>query len=430
MMHARLLERLIGIFGLQRIERSHVSTRRAATAGTTSQPPRQIERILSWIGLAMAMGILILAVQALGLEAMMSGWRFFGIGSFAALAAAAFGGALGLLFGLPISAKVVVVNQTGSAGGEPGTESPRGEWFSDNTSIEQIADWLTKIIVGLALTQWRSIQEQFDRLAAAVSAAMAAPVARAVQGAPDQVACVICPSSAALASAGDAGKVAGGLILATYGFLGFLLVYLWARRYLSRELAAARGDMRDVQKRSEMAIVKAAQMEGGLQDAPKTADAKTRAESAVASAAAGEMTEGVGTPGEASAFPHPLIAPGHQREDPWNGQFGGSPTDGKVEVRAQVQSLKTVADLYMILVVISGVTDEARAQLKGTRARVYLHPTFRRSIRLEQFDSRGRITFKLVGYGAFTLGVQLEDGRLLELDLALLPGAPQEFKDR
>jgi len=44
-----------------------------------------------------------------------------------------------------------------SANGQPG--------YSGNTNLEQISDWLTKILVGVGLTQLREIPGQVQRLA-------------------------------------------------------------------------------------------------------------------------------------------------------------------------------------------------------------------------------------------------------------------------
>lgn len=440
----------------------------------------QIERILIWCGIAMATGLLILAVHAVTLDPWFDGWRFFSIGAFAALVSGAAGGSLGLLFGLPISRARAARDNPG------GEEAKRTDWFSDNASMEEIADWLTKIIVGLTLTQWEAIQNQFNRLAAAVTAAMIEPSAAAPR---------VVVQAVARTMRGDAGMVPGGTIIGAYFILGFIAVYLWARGYLAEALARGLRTTRKVQKESDDDFIKKVEEHGAVQTGEKTKEAAadaTKAASAAqaavgepkaepapdaAEAKAGTRTgrsrrqmrkvqkeadqefireaeeEGAVQPAwnqptpeeaeskaagavEGAAPPAPripfdqIVRPGRFREDPWRGQFGGRSSDDRTEVTAEVRPLEQDPNYFAVKVKIRSRNILQRFLLRGFRARIYLHPSFEDSIREEQFDREGKIDLPLLAYGAFTLGVQLEDGRLLELNLAELPDAPPLFKVR
>jgi hypothetical protein len=84
-------------------------------------------------------------------------------------AAAVIGGLLGFLFGIPrtIQGNAVAVATSpgqGQAGGAPAAQSPNlkpmgpaGRAFAGNSNLEEISDWLTKIIVGVSLVQAGSI---------------------------------------------------------------------------------------------------------------------------------------------------------------------------------------------------------------------------------------------------------------------------------
>jgi FtsH-binding integral membrane protein len=392
---------------------------------------QQTERVLRWVWGAMLAGLFVIAVAAVTIPDI-SGWRFFAVGALAGLAAAAAGGALGLLFGLPISNQVVVVAQPNAAREEGAREAaaPRPEWFRDNTSMEQIADWLTKIIVGLTLTQWASFQSGFDRIAAAVTAAMMPPA----------------PAAQSPAAVLDMSKVPGGLIFAAYVILGFLLVYIWARIYLSSEFASARVAQHERQRESDPEFIKRARDQDGVPVKRDNADVPALAEQAVAEAEKSQTARteslaatprrpgaiikdflGRGDKGaDAFAFPA-VVKPGNVTNDPWKGRFGGKSSDGEVGIAASVRRLED-SSYFAVRISIGGLTDEARAELRGKAARLYLHPTFPRPIRMERFDEWGTVQLPLVAYGAFTLGVQLWDGRSFELDLGLLHDAPLDFR--
>src|SRR4051794_33887578 len=70
-------------------------------------------------------------------------WLFFGSAVLFGLAAEACGGLLGLLFGVP--------RTIDPEGGE--RKGAARVSYGANTNLEQISDWLTKILVGLGLTQ-------------------------------------------------------------------------------------------------------------------------------------------------------------------------------------------------------------------------------------------------------------------------------------
>jgi hypothetical protein len=123
-------------------------------------------------------------------------WSVFGTAL--ALSAAAFltGGILGFLFGIPHTAR-------GSASSASETQ------YRGNTNLEQVSDWLTKIIVGVGLVQIGRAMPALSKLASNLKEPLG----------------------------GQASSAAFGLGTAiSYALLGFFFVYLWSRVVFTLQL--------------------------------------------------------------------------------------------------------------------------------------------------------------------------------------------------
>ena len=154
-----------------------------------------------------APGLVLVAVAA-ALQVPANPWQAGTVAVLVALAAMVLAGIVGLLFGIPRAYTSEVSG--GSAIEAAKAEMSRG--YKANTNLEQVSDWLTKILIGATLTQLGSVpglvQQLVDYLDGAFGAA---------------------PSAAALVLA----------IVGVYGGGGFLVGYLWARLYLGRALRLA-----------------------------------------------------------------------------------------------------------------------------------------------------------------------------------------------
>jgi hypothetical protein len=79
------------------------------------------------------------------------------------------GGVLGLLFGIPKSVSdpdALRASQTSNpSSGATANENETRASYTVNTNLEQISDWLTKIIVGVGLTQLPTIRNELRNLA-------------------------------------------------------------------------------------------------------------------------------------------------------------------------------------------------------------------------------------------------------------------------
>jgi hypothetical protein len=120
------------------------------------------------------------------------------------------GGLLGFLFGIPISLQQQTTNSSGE--NSSGIESqlvakPLERKYRVNTHLEEISDWLTKILLGVGLTQIPEILKFLKKYSEFASPSLG--------GEPG-------------------GKVFAVSILIYFLLCGFIAAYMWTRLYLSR----------------------------------------------------------------------------------------------------------------------------------------------------------------------------------------------------
>lgn len=176
-----------------------------------TQTPEQSAANQGWIVVLVittAAGIVLLGLIA-------TDARSFAAGCLLALAAAMVGSMTGFLFGLPRSARTDVITRDPNA--QPSDSQriaveSRASGYRANTNLEDISDWLTKILVGVGLTQLTSLPTGFASLVEA--------------------------AKGALGVGSDAGAIAGS-VLVGYVLIGFLSTYLWARTRLGLALRLA-----------------------------------------------------------------------------------------------------------------------------------------------------------------------------------------------
>jgi hypothetical protein len=144
----------------------------------------------------------------------------FGAGVLIAGASFFIGGFLGFLFGIP---KTVKLQST--SGSSPPPSGENREMYTENTNLEDVSDWLTKIIIGVGLVELTQIP-----------------------GFINQFAEMIAPALGGVPSSGPFGIA----ILVYYSLIGFLMVYLATRGYMEDELES--------KKRRELSIAKLEKM--------------------------------------------------------------------------------------------------------------------------------------------------------------------------
>jgi hypothetical protein len=137
----------------------------------------------------------------------------FSIGFLIAGSAFSTGGFIGFVFAVPKQSKRT---------DELHLTSPINSYLGNDNLIE-VSDWLTKIIVGVGLTQLTSIPGYLKKIGELVGLSM---------------------------GGGETGTVAASAILIYFFICGFMLVYLWTRIYFERILENA-GLEEDASKLSE-----------------------------------------------------------------------------------------------------------------------------------------------------------------------------------
>ncbi len=143
-----------------------------------------------------------------------------GVSLLIAGAAATSGGLLGFIFGIP---------RSGSAAPGTGKDGKEGGNYRPNTNLEQISDWLTKILVGAGLTQLTTLPGRLQTLFEYA--------AQQMNG------CGDCTSS-----------VYTGSVITFFFIGGFLYGFLWARLHLAKEMKRADDDLAALLARSMGAL--------------------------------------------------------------------------------------------------------------------------------------------------------------------------------
>ena len=149
------------------------------------------------------------------------------------------GGLLGLLFGAPsfggAAAQQRAPDSTAAESQKTGTTTtPSG--IRPNTSLERIAEWLTTMMVGISLANLPTIEDRATQLGLWLTRE--------------------------ITSHQDASNGSPGIVLAlSFGFAGFLLVYLWSLRFLPSELRQSYADLSEkIDRTSEKADLLLAQL--------------------------------------------------------------------------------------------------------------------------------------------------------------------------
>src|SRR4051812_16010735 len=162
---------------------------------------QRTEQMLLALSLLMLGGAGILILYSLSQEGVAASLKSIGISLILAGSGLVIGGLIGFLFGIPLS-----VQPSPTAGAGAATTTTRTS-FRPNTSLEQISDWLTKMLVGVGLTQLNKAPDLLRSLGEYLAKGM-----------------------------GTAGEGGGVFLVATlllYSVCGFLYGFLWTRLFLA-----------------------------------------------------------------------------------------------------------------------------------------------------------------------------------------------------
>lgn len=294
----------------------------------------------------------------------------FGIGSMS-----------GFLFGIP---KIINPEGTGSA-----VESERRKkYISQNDNLVQISDWLTKIIVGVGLTQLYNIPDYLRILGEYFSS---------------------------IFHNNFSGNVAISIIL-YFLVIGFLFAYVWVRLYFTEMIQKVEESLEkeivnklELQEQNVKAIAEA--LNDTQQKMTEIGGGKTLSENLenVKADIKNKTTDNISL------------------EDPQKGNWGGKTENNDRKITARIE-LSDISGYYKVTLEVSSINP--LNPLTGV-VKFYLHPSFNNSEPIIAVtDGTATLVLNTV-YGAFTAGAEADDGKTkLEIDLAELPNAPQDFKER
>ncbi len=164
---------------------------------------------LAW---GLFLGCVVVAVYALAqtdpVAVLAGGMIFAGAAFFAGVLA-------GFVFGIPRSLQSA---DGGRSGGDGAARSSAASTYSANTNLEQISDWLTKILVGAGLVELTKLED--------VLAGIGDVAKNAFGG-------------------GKSSSVVAQCVVLYFAICGFLLAYLWTRLYLTGEFSRVERAARD-----------------------------------------------------------------------------------------------------------------------------------------------------------------------------------------
>jgi len=318
------------------------------------------------------------------------------------LAAAVTGGILGFIFGVPRSAQNTNGAQATAAAasttsGSTSNDQPAAAAvqtvrpYDPNTNLEQISDWLAKIIVGVGLTQIPQIEQRFDRLASVLAAGYhcdydCLPILKAYAGA----------------------------IVIFFSICGFMAVYLWARIYLLKQLSdqdkflSLNKEMR--QYRSLANETRRKQLLAKIKAFGRQANKVASAEQAFADIL------GI-------ARPNPVTV----LDDSQKGRWGGQPVADGYSLDAAFSKKSEDDNIYTISLTVTATNPTVKPLIEPVY--FFLHESFGNSMVSKVEPVNGAATLEINSYEAFTVGVVCDNGAVkLELDLNEHPACPENYK--
>jgi len=296
------------------------------------------------------------------------------------------GGLTGFLFGIP---KIIQSNHVNAT-----PENSRESDVIHNDNLVQISDWLTKIIVGVGLTQIYTIPKSLYHIGEKLGT-----------------------SILGYDPGNSLGTNVSVAIILYFSILGFMMVYIWTRIYFYHILQQAKINFKSMYdetvEKLDNVISEKKVIEEEKQHSKTELDAIIKTFPDITQTIKAEQIR--------------IKEDDKEENDPNKGKFGGLPENFGRKINAIVRETSYDKDLFVVDLEVVSTSPER--PLAGTVI-FHLHPSFPNDIEeVEVID--GKAECKLISYGAFTVGVEADEGNTkLELDLALLPDVPKLFKER
>ena len=295
------------------------------------------------------------------------------------------GGLTGFLFGIP---KMIQNNHI-----EANSLGENESNVAHNDNLVQISDWLTKIIVGVGLTQLNYIAPALYEVGKKLGTTILGFDHRGND---------------------DFGTNTSIAIILYFTILGFMMVYTWTRLHFYRVLKL---DLIKVINRTKEELnVTATEL---LKVEVEKQNAKTELDAIVTT-----------LPDVAQTIKENQIKIRKDEDsesDPHKGKFGGLAEHSERKIAASVRETSYDKELFVVDIEVTSTNPDNPLTGEVT---FFLHPSFPNEVETIKVVD-GKAENKLISYGAFTVGVETDNGTIkLELDLSQIPDAPKLFKER
>lgn len=297
------------------------------------------------------------------------------------------GAIFGFLFGIPRS-----LQRTDPVSTETGKERP----YSNNTNLEQISDWLTKIIVGVSLTQLPAIQGHFHVLVSSVSNGFQK-----------------------FMSASYAYPYSSGLII-FYSISGFLAVYIWAKVYFLEQLTFLEDRLNRRNIRDEIREVRKGNQKLEISRLGNMLTQFIRSRNRINS------MESKYKALLDIAQPAPVKFIDDCQKERWGGQSVSGGYALSAAIRLPTRSDESNEDDYIITLTVKPV--QPNTPLTGD-VYFFLHDSFYEEYIKIVNPENNMAVHEFNSFEAFTVAAVLNNGAVkLELDLNSLPDIPEGYK--
>ena len=313
-----------------------------------------------------------------------------------AAASSCIGGLLGFLFGMPRGPADVSPDSS-----EDGASDLQ---YRPGNNLEQISDWLTKILIGVGLVELGEMRTILSQIGQAVALSVAAAPATA--------------------------NVVSQVVIVTFLIVGFLVSFLWTRIYYGPlqtrvdkgVIDSLRGQLRREKEEKEKAVAVVRDLATGEKPVATVSPAKDKRTDRSRSVT---PVEGQWSDEVAQKIEKFKQSPRTWNSNPGDRLFPGAPQE-KNGRRLEAEMVLDLDDAVMIDLRVVRVSGE---NLTGTVA-FLLHPTFSEPI-LYAEPADDVAEERISASGWFTVVAIADNGdTVLSFDLRNLPNAPAWFKKR
>ena len=348
--------------------------------------------------------LLVVAIALLALYGWSVGSRsFLFLEILLGAAALSVGGFFGFLFGMP-RASTEDANPRSSTvattdkGNDRATSSPAVP-YRPSTNLEQVSDWLTKILIGIGLVQLASIGTAMKKFGEIVEASQKPPVLGA--------------------------SIVSQVVVILFLILGFLASFLWTRIYYGAIQSLADFDLlrrlQNVERKAEGTRTAATLLASGDLTTPSPDVTQLRQRADFAPAAPDDLEVAGPLMEKVMEF---MQAPVKRDSDPVADLFPAA----RSEAFGRRLEGEIAADLGNGLIIRLRVRQTAEGPL-DSEVLFLLHPTFPERIK-RVVPQGGVAEINFYADGWFTAAAITDRGAtVLTLDLRRIPGVPRWFQE-